>query len=127
MSCGQSAGAAGNAHAANLPTALHVTLPPSSYLAPLYRPIDKSIGDVTAVQRLYAAALALPATPKTGTQMCLAGNPGLIYQLVFLNGSRVLRTADLDATGCIDLRFGPRDLRMTNPSFLALFQQTLAL
>lgn len=133
VACGQSVGAAGtagNAPAGTLPTALHVTLPPvpSPYATPLslYHPIDKTISDAAAVQRLYAEAIALPAT-QPGTEMCQAEIPGLIYHLVFLNGSRVLRTADLDATGCLHLRFGPHDLRTTNPSFLTLFQQTLAM
>lgn len=127
VACGQSAGAAGNAHAANLPTALHVTLPPSPYATSLYHPINKTISDAAAVQRLYAAALALPATPKTGTVMCPNEIPGLTYHLVFLDGNRVLRTADLDATGCQWLSFGLHDIRTTTPAFLALFQRTLAM
>jgi hypothetical protein len=128
VACGQTTGGTGNAQASDLPTALHVTLPPSRYASPLYHPIDNTITDAVAVQRLYAAALDQPAALRTSTYMCpneILGDP--TYHLVFLNGSHVLRTADLEATGCQWLRFGPHDVRAPDLTFLTLFQQTLAL
>ncbi len=124
VACGQGTGGVGNTP--NTPTALHVTLPPPRYPVSTFHPIDKTIDNAAAVQRLYAAALAQPAPPKGKTFMCPA-DLGLTYHLVFLNGSQVLRTADLDATGCQWLHFGPHDVRMPDSAFLSLFQQTLTL
>jgi hypothetical protein len=111
--------------APNQPTALHVTLPPNP-AAYLYPPIDKTITDIAAVQKLYAAALALPSPAPGGIEHCPAMIPGLTYHLTFLHGSTVLRKADLDGSGCQALSFSPTDYRVTNPSFLALFRQTIA-
>ncbi len=124
VACGQGTGGVGNA--SNTPTALHVTLPPPRHPVQTFHPIDKTIDNTAAVQRLYAAALTQTALPKDKTIMCPA-DIGLTYHMVFLNGSQVLRTADLDATGCQLLHLGPHDVRMPNSAFLSLFQQTLTL
>ncbi len=127
VACGQATSSVGNAsNTSNAPTALHVTLPPPRHPVPTFHPIDKTINNAVAVQCLYAAALAQPVLPKDKTIMCPA-DIGLTYHMVFLNGSHVLRTADLDATGCQFLHFGPHDVRMPNSAFLSLFQQTLTL
>lgn len=122
--CGQSGGAT---EASNKPTALHVTLPGSQYPTSLLHPVDKTITDAQVVQRLYTAAISQPVVPKSPSTSCPAELPDdPTYHLVFLNGRTVLQTADLEATGCQFLRFGPNDVRSPDPAFLALFQRTLA-
>lgn len=109
----------------NQPTALHVTLPASQVSTPLYHPIDKTITDIAGVQKLYKAALALPVLPPGAVQFCSAGIPGLTYHLTFLHSNTVLRTASMDASGCENLVFSPKDIRMTDQAFQTLLQQTV--
>lgn len=108
------------------PTALHVTRP----ALPAYHfdPLDVTIRDTAAVERLYQAAYALP-TPPSGTVNC-PNDIGLVYHLNFLqNTISSVQQMNLNATGCQYLLIGQdsNDVRRTNQSFLDLFTKTVGI
>jgi hypothetical protein len=87
--------------------------------------IDETITDASAVQRLYAAAQALPPIQQGAVYNCPAEIANLVYTLTFLRGTTVVRTVHLQATGCQFLSFSATDIRVTNASFMTLFHRTI--
>lgn len=128
LSCGT--GGNGTNGSSDQPTSLHVTRPANNG-----RPaLDRTVKDVTMVQRLYAAANALP-TASPGVQTLNPGGPvihcgmdnGMIYQMDFYKGKTLLQKMTLQATGCQTLQIGQdtNNVRVTNQAFLSLFMQTI--
>lgn len=92
-----------------------------------YPAFDRTITDVTEVQELYTAALALPPMAPGSRDSCPNDN-GLVYRFEFQNvtvGSQM----KLDATGCqfITTSSGSTSvvIRKTNSAFLNLVAQDL--
>jgi hypothetical protein len=108
-----------NVSAGSLPTALHVER--TSYL-PQFPTREYRVRDVAAVQRLYAAACALPVLAPNNATSCPSGF-GLVYQLTFLGTSTPVRSMELH-DGCWRLTIGS-EVHATNPSFLSLVARTL--
>jgi hypothetical protein len=111
-----------NVPAGTLPTALHVErtsydqqFPTTAYC----------VRDVAEVQRLYAAALALPVVPANTFSSC-PKSVGLVYHLTFLGTSTPVESMDLQGDGCHRLTIGTEG-HATNPSFLSLFIKTLGI
>jgi hypothetical protein len=92
-------------------------------------PLDKTVTDEAAVQRLYDAAMALP-NAQAGTYNCPADN-GPYYHLSFQRQQTEVQQMDLDASGCRFLRVGPersaQTVHQTDDAFRALLAQTLGI
>lgn len=107
------------------PTVLHITRSDLSTTNNL-GPLDKTVTDTQVIQKLYQAALALPAlsTGQEMNQACL-NDVGVIYHLDFLQGSAEVRKMNLDPGNCKILYLSQTDLRQVNDAFLNLVKQTL--
>jgi len=88
-------------------------------------PFQRTIDDVTTVQRLYDAASALPKD-QPGPRSCPDG-PDVHYQLRFVQNGTLVSAMNDNASGCQGLRIGANDIRVTTPAFRALLAQTLGL
>jgi hypothetical protein len=108
-----------NVSVGSLPTALHVERT-SDF--PQFPTREYRVRDVAAVQRLYAAACALPVLAPNTRSSCHKGF-GLVYQLTFLGTSTPVRSMELH-DGCWRLTIGA-EVHATNPSFLSLVARTL--
>ena len=121
--CGfvQTASAAGEP-----PTTLQVQrinhLPGNRY--PPFSP--RTITDQQAVQRLYAAAQALPPLNRSGIMHCPV-DLALDYQLDFSRGQTRMQEIVLHPTGCSSVEFGKNDARKLTPAFEQLFMQTVGI
>jgi len=92
-----------------------------------FPPFSKTVKDATSVQHFYNLAYALPSPP-SGTVNCPADN-GTIYNLTFLNGTTLVQTMVLQASGCERLLMtnNSQNMRMTNPAFEAAFLKLIGL
>ncbi len=112
------------------PTALHVLRPASS--SPIYgkgKPfprLERTFNDTSAVQQLYAAALALPVVAQGKTYSCPI-DFGVVYQLDFLAGSDLLQHMDVQASGCQWVHLSSTDARWTNDAFNRLLAKTIGI
>ncbi len=106
------------------PTRLHATrtILPFYHLAPL----DVTVQDAAAVQRLYQAAFQLERVPHGAIFHCPV-DFGLVYTLDFFEGAREVQQMRLSATGCRFLVMGSGDTRFTTEDFLALVARTLGI
>lgn len=107
------------------PTVLHVTRTDPSATNNI-GPLDKTVTDVSTVQRLYTMALALPPYPTSASisQSCL-NDLGVIYHLDFLQGTTDLEHMNLDPGQCKILYVSQTDLRQVSNAFLNLLTQAL--
>jgi len=102
-----------NAVQGPLPTTLHITRPAING----FPPFDRVSHDASALQQLYRMAYTLPApSAKVNCPM----QDALVYHLVFLRGTTIVKEMTLQATGCQFLNFD-QETRMTNPVFIRLF------
>lgn len=90
-----------------------------------FAPFERTVNNTTAVQRLYAAALALP-TPQPGVYNCPI-DIGLVYHLNFHGDKFTFQHMDLEATGCGWLHLNQTEIRQTTDSFLSLVVQTIGI
>lgn len=106
------------------PTVLHVVRP---VLAGFQQvpPLDRTVRDATAVQRLYVAALALPR-PSQYPVPC-PNDFGLVYHVTFLVGTNPLQQIDVQPLGCHWVYMSPTDVRRADQSFLTLLAHTIGL
>lgn len=108
-------------------TGLTLRVTRSTPLNPSASRFGMTVGDSAAVQRLYDAAIALPAVPPDSVFNCPADN-GVVYHLAFFEAAAPMQQMDLEADGCQFLSIGQaREAHFTNPSFLSLFTQTVGI
>ena len=88
-----------------------------------YPAYDRTITDMTEVQKLYALALALPAIASGSSYNCPADN-GLVYQFQFQKVATASQMK-LDATGCQFLTITGAGVRQTDASFINLVARDL--
>ena len=107
------------------PTALHITRTDLSTTNNL-GPLDKTVTDTQEVQKLYHAALTLPAlsTGQEMNQACLS-DVGVIYHLDFLQGNTEVQKMNLDPGDCKILYLSQTDLRQVNDAFLTQLKQAI--
>ena len=106
-------------------TALHATrtIRPQFHLDPF----DVTVRDMQTIQRLYEAALALPAVEPGATYFCPL-SIGLVYHLDFLAHDFPVLKMSLEATGCRFLSIGQDDTRIANdPAFFDEVAQLVGL
>ena len=105
-------------------TALHATrtIMPQFHLDPF----DVTVQDSQAIQRLYDAALALPAVEPGATYFCPL-SIGLVYHLDFLVHGFLVQQMNLEATGCRFLHIGQDDTRIADQAFLDKVAQLVGL
>lgn len=105
-------------------TALHATrtIMPQFHLDPF----DVTVQNSQAIQRLYDAALALPAVEPGATYFCPL-SIGLVYHLDFLVYSFLVQQMNLEATGCRFLHIGQDDTRIADQVFLDAVAQLVGL
>ncbi|GCE21873.1 hypothetical protein KDK_56730 [Dictyobacter kobayashii] len=113
------------------PTVLLVSRPIDPY-KPALPPFEKRITDAAAVQRLYDTSMALPGISPFASYNCGSDN-GEVYKLTFLNGTTIIKTMELQVSGCewllidTDNLFHPQDVRqplLGKTDFFALFSRT---
>ena len=92
-----------------------------------FPPFAKTVNDAASVQRFYNLAYALPSPP-SGKVNCPADN-GIVYNLTFLDGTTLVQTMVLQASGCERLLItnNSRNMRMTNQAFQAAFLKLIGL
>ena len=91
-----------------------------------FTPIESTVNDTTAAQRLYAAALALPAPLPGAIYHCFA-DIGLVYHLSFRGDTFTFKHMDLEVTGCGWLHLNQAEVRRANDSFRSLASQTIGI
>jgi hypothetical protein len=118
--CGSSAPASGGASNA---LRLHVTLTKSGVAGST---LDADVRDSAAAERLYNAALALPAVPPNRLMSCPADD-GARYHLTFSGGSATVHEMVVNASGCRFIALGVpmSETHLMNDAFVSLFTQTL--
>src|SRR5436305_13380984 len=105
------------------PMVLHVVRPSLvGYHQPV-PPLDRTVRDAAAVQRLYAVALALP---RQHVHPC-PNDFGLIYHLTFLKGASQLQQMDVQPLGCHWVFLGQADSRQADQAFFTLLAHTIGL
>lgn len=114
-------GIASNSH----PTVLHVVRPSLVGSHQQVAPLDHTVRDAPTVQRLYAAALALPR-PSQYPLPC-TNDFGLVYHLTFLAGTSQLQQIDVQPLGCNWVYLSQTDVRRADQSFLTLLAKTIGL
>lgn len=102
-----------------VPTVLYATR--SSPLRPL-PPVNITITDKQAVQKLYQAAYQLPQV-SGGTRNCL-DDDGIVYHLTFSQDATTNDSMDVEASGCLVLTTSQGPLQ-ENYAFLSLVEQTI--
>ena len=107
------------------PTVLHVVRPSLVGYHQQVAPLDRTARDATTVQRLYAAALALPR-PSQYPLPC-TNDFGLVYHVTFLAGTSPLQQLDVQPLGCHWVYLSQTDVRRADQSFLTLFAKTIGL
>lgn len=105
------------------PTVLHVTR--TSGVPINLPPLDRTVRDAAAVQRLYSAAYKLPTIPANAVFNCPMSR-GIVYHLQFMRGTTPLQAMDLQADGCPFLQIG-KSVRQTTPTFISLLAKTLGI
>lgn len=88
-------------------------------------PLDRTVSDAAAVQRLYAAALAL-VRPSQYPAPCPA-DFGLVYHVTFLAGTSQLQQMDVYPLGCHWVYLSQADVRQADQAFLTLLAHTMGL
>lgn len=83
--------------------------------------------DVAAVQRLYAAALALDSASQYGYPLPCPNDLGLVYRLTFRDGTNPLQRAEVQALGCHWVYLSHSDVRRAHPAFLDSLAKTIGL
>lgn len=105
-------------------TGLHVTrvnsLHDSGFL-----PFEETVHDVTLLQSLYDAALALPPIPPGGIKHLCLNDGGLIYHLDFQPTTIPSSHMVLDPAGCELLVIGKSDVRQMDQTFLTLLAKAI--
>lgn len=86
---------------------------------------EKTVSDPAAVQKLYAAALALPR-PSQYPLPC-PNDMGLKYQLTFLVGTSPLQQMEVQPLGCQWVYLSQTDVRRADQAFLQLLAHTIGL
>ncbi len=106
------------------PTRLHVTrtILPGYHLDPL----EVTVQDEAAVQRLYQAAYKLEPVPPGAIFFCPI-DYDLVYTLDFFQGEREVQQMHLKATGCRFLTIGSDDDRFATEDFNALVARTIGI
>jgi hypothetical protein len=89
-------------------------------------PIEITVNNTTAVQKLYAAAMALP-TPQPGAIYHCFADIGLMYHLSFRCNMFTFKHMDLEVTGCEWLHLNQTTVRRANSSFFTLVSQTIGI
>lgn len=89
-------------------------------------PLSKTISDTLSIQRLYNAALALPAM--RGSFMLCPINRDINYLFIFLHAKQQLFTMTLHTSGCPTLKISSLShTRVSNQQFFTLLAQTLGI
>lgn len=107
------------------PSILHAVRPSLSRSHQQVTPLDQTVRDAPTVQRLYAAALALPR-PRQYPLPC-PNDFGLVYHLTFLDGMNQLQRIDVQPLGCHWVYLSQTDVRQADQSFLTLLANTIKL
>jgi len=108
------------------PTVLHAVRPSLvGYRQQVVPPFDRTVRDAAAVQRLYAAALALPISSNYGAPC--PPDFHLVYHLTFLAGTSQLQQIDVEPLGCSFVFLSQTDVRQADQSFLTLLAHTIGL
>ena len=108
------------------PTVLHVVRPVLvGYHQQQVAPFDRTVWDAASVQRLYAAALALPIPQQYPTPCPFDIGP--VYHLTFLNGTSQLQQVDVEPLGCHWVYLSQTDVRQADQAFLTLLAHTIGL
>ena len=86
---------------------------------------SRCVSDAARVQRLYAAALALP--PKGDRVYACPKSWGITYQLIFLADGVIVGMMTQEADGCGFLHLSQTDIRLTDGPFRQQVADTIGL